>query len=88
MKASTQLQGKVRAAIAPINTARVRQRYLDGDFPRSDRTKDLDKRYRWDLFWAVRDGSLYDDAASEGLIDAHIDTMLRSIVPPLREENQ
>lgn len=82
MKIPPATLAKIARAIAPLDEPEVRTRYANGDFARSELTKDVDKRYRWDLFW----GSLvYQDNAEEfsGYSDAHIDTALRSIVAPL-----
>ena len=68
------------AAIAPLDTPALRDAYRAGDFPRADAVRDLDKRYRWDLFWSARAWSLVPD----GVNDAHIDTALRAIVPTLK----
>ena len=84
-------------AIAPFDTEEVRQAYRDGRFPRADKVRDLDKRYRWDLFHASKGRAVLDShgAYSLGAIvrdgevvdgditDAHIDTALRRIVAPL-----
>lgn len=75
----------MRDAIAPLDTAEARGCYSRGAFPRAELVKDLDRRYRWDLLHAAMSGSwicaeLYDAA---GCNDAHIDTALRAIVPPL-----
>lgn len=72
--------------IAPLDTDQNRQIYREGGFPRADRVKDLDMRYRWDLFHAANTRSaceLSRTAYDEGLNDNHIDTVLRSIVPKL-----
>ena len=61
--------------------------YETGQFPRSDRVKDLNKRFRWDLFWFVmkrRSNSItieFDNL--KYLNDIHIDTALRKIVPQI-----
>jgi hypothetical protein len=82
MKATTEQLDRVAQAVARFDTAEVRAAYASGNYPRADVTKDVDKRYRWDLLhacgWELTCG-LYD----EGLTDVHIDTMLRGIVPPL-----
>lgn len=70
---------RVRAAIVPIDTAETRAAYREGRFPRAETCKDRDRRYRWDLYWAS--GARFTDDG--GLLDAHIDTALRSIVGPL-----
>lgn len=49
------------------------------------RCRDVDQRYRWDLLHAAGwqcSAALYAD----GLTDAHIDTALRAIVQPLRQD--
>lgn len=44
------------------------------------RVKDIDKRYRWDLFQAAGLGRYSCDVLYAYLDDAHIDTAIRSIV--------
>ena len=76
----------MRERIAPLDTPETRQAYREGRFPRADRVRDLDKRYRWDLYHAARVREVLDrNIGGEGadLTDAHIDTALRRIVPPL-----
>jgi len=78
----------LRDWVEELDTEEVREHYRAGNYPRADRTKDVDKRYRWDLWWAAlgrndqdyswRDGWLSD------LLDSHIDTALRAVVPPLQ----
>lgn len=69
-------------AIQPFDTEQVRDAYRRGDFPRADKVKDLDKRYRWDLLAAsgFKAWRCYDQP---GVDDTHIDSVLRSIVAPL-----
>lgn len=84
MKIKPDALATMRAAIAPLDTPQLRSVYLAGDIPNADKVKDIDKRYRWDLChgasipWGFFT-ALYD----EGCNDNHIDTALRSIVPPL-----
>lgn len=68
------------AAVQPHDKPEHRGRYQAGNFPRADRCKDKDKRYRWDLLYlsGFQLGPLYSY-----LNDEHIDTALRRIVPPL-----
>jgi hypothetical protein len=82
MKASPELFARIKAAITPLDTEATRQEYRDGEFPRCYTVKNLDERYRWDLFWAI-DRHVTYGCSDEQLNDNHIDTMLRSIVPPL-----
>lgn len=70
----------LREAIEPLDTPMRRMAYLSGNFPMAKRVKDLNMRYRWDLFYDVRPGRLVD------LTDFHddqVDDILRAIVPDL-----
>ena len=84
MKLDRDTLDRMRDAIAPLDTPQTRERYRAGDFPRADAVRDLDKRYRWDLFSAAGGyRTLPDD---DDIIDAHIYTALRRIVPSLNGE--
>jgi hypothetical protein len=80
MKIAKQDIARVREAITPLDTMEVREKYLKGDYPRSESTKDVNRRYRWDLYWACGERFVGDD-----LLDSHIDTALRKIVPKLED---
>ncbi len=76
----------IKRAVSLFDTVELREKYQRGDFPRADRVKDLNKRYRWDLAW------LSGILASNGYVTEkvyqyansdHLDTALRKIVPPL-----
>lgn len=77
-------------AIATLDTPEVRDAYRTGNYPRAEHTKDVNRRYRWDLLWAAcgreilppqfMSDVLYGEC---GASDSHIDTALRSIVLPL-----
>lgn len=71
-------------AIAPFNTEDRRAAYREGRFPRAEAVKDLDKRYRFDLFYAA--GS-YRIGLPDDVTDAHIETALRGIVPSLSDRS-
>lgn len=67
----------LKALITKHDTAERRARYKAGAYPRAHLTKDLNVRYRWDLYY-------YADARvshSDDLKTAHIDTALKIIVP-------
>lgn len=72
---------RMREAIATLDTPSTRERYRAGDFPRADAVRDLDKRYRYDLFYAAGGCRLLPE--DDGLTDAHIYTALRRVVPSL-----
>lgn len=81
MKVRTEDLNSLAAAIAPLDTAERRETYRAGRFARSDKVRDLDKRYRWDLYWDCAYRLDYDQY--EDLKDSHIDTALRALVTPL-----
>lgn len=72
----------IRDAIEPIDTLALRKRFLSVVLPGNPAIKDPDRRYRWDLFHHVNQMSGWT-LLRDGDTDAHIDTALRAIVPPL-----
>ena len=79
----------LQSALKPLDTPDRRAKYCKGDFPYADRCRDKDMRYRWDLMYAsgLRFG---DGRGMRGdlnlyayLNDKHIDSALRSFIPPL-----
>lgn len=60
------------------------ERYEGGEFPLSERVKDLNTRFQFDLFYNVRQ-DLPDSAKEElyTMMDSHIQTALRKIVPTI-----
>lgn len=81
---------KLKAAVSPLDTQQRREIYRTGKFPRAELVKDLNKRYRWDLLYASR-LKIGDGLGIKGdvdlyayLNDNHIDSALRSFVPPLQ----
>lgn len=84
MKASKEIQEQFRAALEGIDTEYWRTEYRAGRFHNADKTKDVNKRYRWDLLHSVPDSWRLTSACyDQGMNDSHIDTLLRSIVPAL-----
>jgi hypothetical protein len=69
----------IRGAVTPYDTEERRDRYRRGDFPRADAVQDLNKRYRWDLFYGTR---AYLGVRGE-YADAHFYTALKSVIPDL-----
>lgn len=87
MRASKELVDHVTALVKQAETAMpdVREQYRRGEFHNADRVKDLEKRYRWDMFWYLLRVYPSLNDAIEGFDDSHIDTMLRRAVQPLGE---
>lgn len=83
MKMATEMRDEWASAIAPHDTEEMRELYRTGQFSRSELTKDVDKRYRWDLAWHALGSRRICDSYELGLNDVHIDTALRSIIAPL-----
>lgn len=75
----------LRERIAPLDTEQNRTAYRNGEYPRAEITQDVNKRYRWDLYWAARGYEALGGSDTAGAVytDAHIDTALRKIVPSL-----
>jgi hypothetical protein len=84
VKITTEDRAIIADLIAPHDTEHTRASYRAGRFPRADMVKDLDKRYRWDLFSVATHGR-HDvtETLYAYLDDNHLDTALRSIVAPL-----
>ena len=86
MKVTAEHLANLTEAIAPLDTPERRTAYRNGDFAKADAVKDLDKRYRWDLFWAAWDAAGQSPEFLAQYNDAHLDTALRHIVPVLGDE--
>lgn len=74
-------------AIKPLDTPELRAKYRVGDFPRSDFVTDLDKRYRWDLFWLAQEVPQVRDIMTRTVYkEAHLDPVLRRCVRSLEHD--
>ena len=60
--------------------------YENGDFPRSDKVKDLHTRFRWDLFDLAVCGKWVSNELYAYLDDRHIDSALKLIVPKIERK--
>lgn len=72
-------------AILSYDTDQRRDLYRNGLIVRAEFVKDMDKRYRWDLFWTAwgQYSTVRDILSEVDFIDSHMDTFLRRIVSPL-----
>lgn len=84
----------LKSRIERLDTPARRDMYKSGNYARAHLTKDVDKRYRWDLLWTTG-LKLGDGVGVKGdldlyayLDDTHIDSALRFLVPPLEREAQ
>jgi len=87
MKIKPEHLAKLKALIEPLDTQERRTQYLKGAFYNADKVRDLNKRYRWDLFWDSTVGEKHQtfrDNLWFYMIDDHIDTALKSIVKDLK----
>ena len=80
MRVSADILETMRERIEQYDIPQRRATYLAGEFPRADAVKDLDVRYRWDLFYLVKG---FEIVGTGEFTSDHIDTALRRIVPPL-----
>lgn len=80
MKVTTEHVQALKALIEPLDTEARREAYRKGEYPRAELTKDVNRRYRWDLWWVAKGYRAIGDAEYN---DAHLDTALKSIVPTL-----
>lgn len=74
---------ELKALISPYDNELLRKKYVSGDFVNSDKVKDLNKRYRWDLYWSIA-SRLLGDRLYRYMNDTHIDTALRTIIKDLK----
>ncbi len=77
---------QLKTWIESAETDEIREAYRSGNIPRADAVKDINKRYRWDLYWHVLNQHDRDHTWREftsELNDSHIDTALKRIVRPL-----
>lgn len=88
MKATQEQRQFVERAVAQVDNAERRNRYIVGDYPRAGHTKDINKRYRWDTYYLAIDRGLITYDTLRDLQDSHIDTVLRQVIPTLTKEGK
>lgn len=76
---------KLATLVAQYDNEANRTRYRNRDIPRADAVKDINKRYRWDIWYVVtrRNREFFDAVQEVNPSDSHIDTLLRSVIPTL-----
>ena len=87
MKIKPEHLARLKDLIEPLDTETRRTQYLKGDFHNADKVKDLNKRYRWDLYWEATAGTHHNELRNQMYVymnDDHIDTALKSIVKDLK----
>ncbi len=85
MKIPAHTRDAIHDLIHPLDTEERRADYRAGNFRDAQWVKDLDKRYRWDLLNDADKTNPGKFTLEPGTTDAHLDTVLRKIVPPLGE---
>ena len=73
----------IKNKVSILESEYHRTQYRDRKIAQADKVKDINTRYRWDLFHAAGLTSFACDHLYSYLNDEHIDTALRSIVKPL-----
>ncbi len=87
MKIKPEHLAKLKDLIEPFDTETRRTQYLKGDFHNADKVKDLNQRYRWDLYWEATAGARYSELRHqmwEYMNNIHHDTALKVIVKDLK----
>ena len=84
MKIKPEHLARLKELVEPLDTPQRRIQYLKGDFANADKVKDLNKRYRWDLFWLADGKATTVKEMYVYMNDDHIDTALKSIVKDLK----
>lgn len=78
MRMPTDLYDELAQRMGALNwdIAAYRQRLIE-----EGRSRDVEKRLRWDMMWAaVRGTAICDNIYNQGMHDVHIDTALKKIV--------
>lgn len=85
MRYPSDLLQSLADAIHPLDTPERRAMYVSGNFPRADKVKDINKRYRWDMMYTIPEHftRFVKPAYDLGCNDDHVDTALRRLVPQL-----
>lgn len=80
------LRQELQPYVNQLNTTANRRRYIAGDFPRADKCKDVNKRFRWDILWAIPSRirqPIHEQARELGGNDKHLDSLLKSMIHDL-----
>lgn len=78
-----EIKAKIDALLA---TSELQEAYEHGRFPNSNKTKDLNKRFRWDLLSIAYGSRNIVQNLYPYLNDSHIDTALRAICPKIERK--
>ena len=77
------LSVEVNKVVSIIGKQHLLTMYEAGQFVNSDWVKDLNRRFRWDLFWKT---PFWAEERWTAYKDAHMDTALRKIMKNLEIE--
>ena len=78
------LQSKIDAVLAKYPN--VAHEYEQGQFPRSDRVKDLQERFNFDLFYGAGLSKWAADNLYTYMDDSHLSTALKRICPKVERK--
>lgn len=91
MKFTDEDRERLERLVKTFDTEERRQAYRVGDFTRSHLAQDVDRRYRWDTLWLAADARQAFDgnreiySILEDYLDEHINTALKSFIPPIED---
>jgi len=85
MKIKTEHLKIIKDAISSVleQYPNIAEIYEKGDFPRSDKVKDLQTRFNFDLLYGAGLNKFVCDTLYEYLNDEHIASALRSVCPTI-----
>lgn len=81
-----ELRCELQPYVNQLNTTENRRRYIAGDFPRADKVKDLNVRFRFDVLYAIPAKirhPIMDRARELGGNDTHVASLLKSMIHDL-----
>ena len=81
MKITGHVFDELQQACAMVDTPELRERYRNKQFINADKTIDLNRRYRWDVFYVAK--AYYTFPPGNNYQDSHIYTALKRIIPDL-----
>ncbi len=80
-KIPAEIVAKMGERIEPLDTEELRAKYRAREIVRAEAVKDIDVRYRWDLYYAARAYEAFP--VDYDYMGSHVDTALRKLVPAL-----
>jgi hypothetical protein len=85
MRFTKQIIEQMKELIEPHDTLERSEAYVNGNIPRYELVKDINRRYRFDLYYATRAWRAIPDGFKH--TDEHLHTALKTFIPDLRPQS-